>query len=35
MVIIPQDISISKEFEDMKRSKPMEMGVPPLNPYNP
>ena len=27
-----EDISISKDFEDMKRSKPMKMGVPPLNP---
>ena len=27
-----EDISISKDFEDMKRSKPMKMGVPPRNP---
>ena len=27
-----EDISISKNFEDMNRSKPMKMGVPPLNP---
>ena len=27
-----EDISISKDFEDMKRSKPMKMGVPSLNP---
>ena len=27
-----EDIYISKDFEDMKRSKPMNMGVPPLNP---
>ena len=27
-----EDIYISKDFEDMKRSKPMKMGVPPLNP---
>ena len=27
-----EDIFISKDFEDMKRSKPMKMGVPSLNP---
>ena len=27
-----EDISISKNFEDMKRSKPMKMGVSSLNP---
>ena len=27
-----EDIYISKDFEDMKRSKPMKMGVSPLNP---
>ena len=27
-----EDIYISKDFEDMKRSKPMKMEVPPLNP---
>ena len=27
-----EDISISKDFEDMKRSKPMKMRVPLLNP---
>ena len=26
-----EDISISKDFEDMKRSKPMKMWVPSLN----
>ena len=27
-----EDISTSKEFEDKKRSKPMKMGMPSLNP---
>ena len=27
-----EDIYISNDFEDMKSSKPMKMGVPPLNP---
>ena len=27
-----EDIYISKDFEDMKRSKPMKIEVPPLNP---
>ena len=27
-----EDIYISKDFEDMKRSKPMKMRAPPLNP---
>ena len=27
-----EDISISKDFEDMKRSKTMKMGVPSLDP---
>ena len=26
-----EDMYISKDFEDMKRSKPMKMGVPSLN----
>ena len=30
-----EDIYLSKDFEDMKRSKPMKMGVPSLNPQNP
>ena len=27
-----EDMWISKDFEDIKRSKHMKMGVPPLNP---
>ena len=27
-----EDIYISKDFEDMKRSMSMKMGLPPLNP---
>ena len=30
-----KDVYISKDFENMKRSKPMKMGVPPLNTHNP
>ena len=29
--LLLEEISTSKDFEDMKRSKPMKMGVPPLN----
>ena len=30
-----EDIYISKDFEDMKRSKPVKMRVPPLHAWNP